>query len=136
MQLLTVIMRYRGFDQKPTLCLYTFDHSFPIERTSDYSVAMFFYAADVKQLVYLNNTTSEAETYFTDSMSVSFSHSTKVGVTLEVGCEILLNFVKLGITFSVNVEFTFEWSKLRTKEVQITGSVRKKAYLYQAFISR
>lgn len=123
------------FDKKPAPCFSTFDRSLPIERTSDYSVVMVFYSADVKQLVYLDNTASEAETSFTDSMSVGFSHSTKVGVTLEVGCEIQFKFVKLGITFSVNVEFTFEWSEVRTKEIQITVPARKKAFLYQAFIN-
>ena len=127
--------KLKVYDALPPACKDTFLHGLPVVCDSpEYVDTIVLYAPNVVSLYTMDNTSSDASSTYSKSVTSGFtfttSQSLSAGVSFEVSCKV----VKVGFTLGINVSFTEQWNKSVTETVEFTVPAGKIAYAYQGYL--
>jgi hypothetical protein len=122
------------FDSLPPEIDDTFMRSLPIVATTSYQDREVLFAPNLQSVGCIDNSTSEAITTYSSTVTCGFEYSKSTAIGSEVNLEVSSEVIKAGFKLSLNITFTQQWSKSQTTEFSFQVPGGKKAYMYQGYL--
>ncbi len=124
----------RIFTALPPADADTFSKALPIVATTDLLQALVLYAPDLENIGSIDNTTSEATTTYSESVTSGFTFSTTQTVTIQASAEATIEVVKASLTIGFSISFTETWSTTKTTAFSFSVPPGKKAFTYRGYL--
>lgn len=112
----------------------TYQHSLPLNATTDKLQALVLFAPDLQEIGSIDNSTSSVTTSYSKSIMTGFSFSSTQSLGITAGFEVSVEVVKASVSVNFTISFTEQYSTQTTETVQFSVPGGKKAFLYQGTI--
>lgn len=112
----------------------TFEASVPVTATTGQLQAIVLYAPDLQNIGSIDNTTSAAETTYSQSVTSGFTFSTTQTLTVQATAEVTIEVIKASLTVGFSISFTEQWSESQTTTISFTVPAGKRAFTYQGYL--
>jgi hypothetical protein len=122
------------FDKLPPANRDTFSKSLPTTATADRLQAITLYAPDLQSIGSIDNTTSDATSSYSQSVTSGFTFSTTQTFSSQLSAEVSIEIVKAGLTLGFSLSFTETWDKSTTTTMEFSLPPGKKAFTYQGYM--
>jgi hypothetical protein len=122
------------FDKLPPANRDTFSKSLPTTATADRLQAITLYAPDLQSIGSIDNTTSDATSSYSQSVTSGFTFSTTQTFSSQLSVEVSIEIVKAGLTLGFSLSFTETWDKSTTTTMEFSVPPGKKAFTYQGYM--
>jgi hypothetical protein len=122
------------FDKLPPADRDTFSKSLPTLATADRLQAITLYAPDLQSIGSIDNTTSEATSTYSQSVTSGFTFSTTQTFSAQLSVEVTVEVVKAGLTLGFSLSFTETWDKSTTTTMEFAVPPGQKAFTYQGYM--
>lgn len=122
------------FDKLPPANAATFSNALPTVATTDHLQAIVLYAPDLENIGAIDNTTSDATTTYSRSVTSGFTFSTTQTLSAQLAIEVSFEVVKATVTVGFSISFTEEWNSSKTTTIGFSVPPAKKAFTYQGYL--
>lgn len=122
------------FDKRPPAVKDTFARSLLKKAKTDELEAVVLYAPDLQIIGSIDNTKSSTTTTYSNSVTVGFTFSATQSLSITGSIEASIEVVKVGLSITLNLSFTEQWSKSDTVTMTFQVPPGKKAFNYQGYI--
>jgi len=109
----------------------TFEKGIPSTNTDSQALSIVLFSPNLQLIASLDNTTSDATSTYTVSVShgFTFSSTQTLSITNEVGVNVEVVSAKTSVTFALS--FTEQWTTTQTRTLSFSCPPGKKAFVYQ-----
>jgi hypothetical protein len=122
------------FEKLPPATADTFGRSLPTLATTDHLQAITLYAPDLQAIGSIDNTTSQATTTYSQSLTSGFTFSTTQTFSSQLSAEVSIEVVKASLTLGFSLSFTETWEKSTTTTIGFSVAPGSKAFTYQGYL--
>lgn len=122
------------FETLPPANADTFSKALPTAATADHLQAIVLYAPDLQAIGSIDNTTSEATTTYSRSVTSGFTFSTTQTLSVQASAEVTIEVVKASLTVGFSISFTEQWSTSKTTTIGFSVPPGQKAFTYQGYL--
>lgn len=122
------------FDTLPPADADTFKQSLPSLSTTNALKVIVLYAPDLQNIGSIDNTSSEATTTYSQSVTTGFTFSTTQTFSAQLALEASIEVVKATLTVGFSLSFTEEWSSSKTTAIGFSVPPGQLAFTYQGYL--
>ncbi|HEX5308212.1 MAG TPA: hypothetical protein VFW38_03940 [Solirubrobacteraceae bacterium] len=122
------------FDKLPPADADTFSKALPLLATTNYEQAMVLYAPDLENIGSIDNTTSQATTSYSETVTTGFVFSTTQTLSIEASAEVTIEVVKASLTIGFSISFTETWSSEKATTIGFSVPPGEKAFTYRGYL--
>jgi hypothetical protein len=122
------------FDKLPPADADTFSKALPTVATANTLQAIVLYAPDLQNVGSIDNTTSQATTTWSQSVTSGFSFSTTQTLSIQAAVEVTIEVVKASLTVGFSISFTEQWSTSKTTTIEFSVPPGQRAFTYQGYL--